>query len=105
MLQARLAVALGALADSLHLIDGLPMPVCKFARAYFNQVFKGSTTYGYCVTKKERYYGFRGHLVVSSKCYLGRVYRDALRKAKAMFRTYVRNLPLFNGGCHFVSRS
>jgi hypothetical protein len=66
MLQERLAITLGALADSLHLIDGLPMPVCKFARAYFSQNFKGEAAYGYCATKKERYYGFRGHLVISS---------------------------------------
>lgn len=66
MLQERLAIALGALSDSLHLVDGLPMPICKFARAYFSQVFKGDATYGYCAAKKEHYYGFRGHLVISS---------------------------------------
>lgn len=66
MLQERLAIALGALSDSLHLVDGLPMPICKFARAYFSQIFKGSAAYGYCAAKKERYYGFRGHLVISS---------------------------------------
>ena len=66
ILQERLAIALGAFTDSLHLVDGLPMPVCKFARAYFSKVFKGNATYGYCATKKERYYGFRGHLVISS---------------------------------------
>lgn len=66
MLQERLAIALGSLADSLHLVDGFPMPACKFARAYFSQVFKGSAAYGYCATKKEHYYGFRGHLVISS---------------------------------------
>jgi hypothetical protein len=65
-LQERVALILGAFADSLHLIDGLPMPVCKFARAYFSKVFKGEGAYGYCATKKERYYGFRGHVVVSS---------------------------------------
>jgi len=30
------------------------------------------------------------------KCYLGRVYRDAIRKAKAIFGISVRDLPLFN---------
>jgi hypothetical protein len=65
-LQARLALALGSYSDSLHLVDGLPMPVCKFARAYFSKVFKGDAAYGYCATKKERYYGFRGHLVINS---------------------------------------
>ncbi|GAB4184740.1 MAG: hypothetical protein Tsb0015_01150 [Simkaniaceae bacterium] len=61
-----MAVDLGALADQLHLVDGLPMPVCKFARAYFSRVFKGKAAYGYCATKKEHYYGFRGHLVINS---------------------------------------
>ena len=66
LLQERLATALGAFADTLHLIDGLPIPICKFARAYFSQIFKGDAAYGYCATKKENYYGFRGHLVISS---------------------------------------
>jgi Transposase DDE domain len=48
------------------MIDGLPMPVCKFARAHFSQIFKGQATYGYCATKKEHYYGFRGHVVINS---------------------------------------
>lgn len=65
-LQERMSSSLGALTDSLHLIDGLPMPVCKFSRAHFSQIFKGDAAYGYCATKKEHYYGFRGHLVVSS---------------------------------------
>ena len=64
--QERLAISLGSLADTLHMIDGLPMPVCKFARAYFSKVFKGDAAYGYCATKKESYYGFRGHLVINS---------------------------------------
>jgi hypothetical protein len=66
MLQERLASALGAYTDSLHLVDGLPMPVCKFARAYFSKIFNGDAAYGYCATKQETYYGFRDHLVVSS---------------------------------------
>jgi Transposase DDE domain len=66
MLQEKLAADLGALVDSLHIVDGFPMPVCKFARAHFSHIFKGHATYGYCATKKERYYGFRGHLVISS---------------------------------------
>lgn len=66
VLQEGLAINLGCHADSLHLIDGLPMPICKFARAYFSKVFQGDAAYGYCATKKERYYGFRGHLVINS---------------------------------------
>jgi hypothetical protein len=66
ILHENLVCKLGAFADTLHLIDGLPIPVCKFARAHFSQVFKGEAAYGYCATKQERYYGFRGHIVISS---------------------------------------
>lgn len=66
LLQESFAKVLGAFSDSLHIIDGLPMPVCKFARAHFSHIFKGEAAYGYCATKKERYYGFHGHLVINS---------------------------------------
>lgn len=66
LLQDKLSADLGALVDTLHIVDGFPMPVCKFARAHFSRIFKGQAAYGYCATKKERYYGFRGHLVISS---------------------------------------
>ncbi len=66
MLQERLSTNLGALIDTLHMVDGFPMPVCKFARAHFSSIFKEHAAYGYCATKKERYYGFRGHLIISS---------------------------------------
>lgn len=42
------------------------MQVCKFARAHFSRIFKGDAAYGSCASKKERYYGFRGHIVISS---------------------------------------
>lgn len=66
LLQEKLAEVLGACNDRLHIIDGLPMPTCKFARAHFSRTFKGEAAYGYCATKKERYYGFHGHVVISS---------------------------------------
>lgn len=66
MLQEKIATSLGAFSDILHIVDGLPMPVCKFARAHFSRVFKGFASYGYCATKKERYYGFKGHIVINS---------------------------------------
>jgi IS5 family transposase len=64
-LQNRVAQQLGAFADTLHLVDGIPMPVCRFARAHFSRVFRGQATFGYCASKKETYYGFHGHLLVS----------------------------------------
>lgn len=66
MLNEKLAGLLGAYQDQLHIIDGLPIPVCKFARAHFSRIFKGDAAYGYCASKQERFYGFRGHIVISS---------------------------------------
>lgn len=66
ILQESLATKLGAFNDILHMIDGLPMPTCKFARAHFSRIFKEHAAYGYCASKKEKYYGFKGHIVISS---------------------------------------
>lgn len=64
-MQQALARELGAFADPVHVIDGFPIPVCHVARAYFSKLFRGQVAYGYCATKKETYYGFKGHLLVS----------------------------------------
>jgi len=61
-----LAELLEAFRDDVHMIDGFPMPVCGFQRAHFANVFKGAAAYGHCASKGETYYGFKGHLVISS---------------------------------------
>jgi len=66
-MQQQLVSALGAFDDPVHLIDGLPMPVCRFGRANFCRSFQGEADYGYCAAKQETYYGFRGHLCVSAR--------------------------------------
>lgn len=64
-LQRQLAEKLGAFNDPVHLVDGIPMPVCRFARANFSHVFRGEAAFGYCAAKREIYYGFHGHLLIS----------------------------------------
>lgn len=66
LLQQRLAVELGAFADSVHLVDGIPIPLCCFSRAPRCRSFKGEAAYGYCAAKKQTYYGFHGHLLISA---------------------------------------
>ena len=66
LLQEKLSGELGGKADTLHIIDGFPIPICKFARAGFSRLFKGDAAYGYCASKKEHYYGFEGHIVINS---------------------------------------
>lgn len=66
LLQQHLAAALGAFSDRVHLVDGLPIPLCGFSHAPSCRSFKGVAAYGYCAAKKQTYYGFHGHLLVSA---------------------------------------
>jgi hypothetical protein len=64
-IQDHLAWQIGAMDDSIHLVDGFPMPVCKYARASGSRCFKGEAGFSYCAAKDEKYYGFEGHVLVS----------------------------------------
>jgi hypothetical protein len=66
-IQEILATKLGAFSDELHLADGFPMPVCQFKRAHFNRSWKGVASYGYCASKAETYYGFKGNVLINSE--------------------------------------
>ena len=68
LIQVNIAEQLHATTtDNLHMADGFPIPVCQFKRAYFSRVFKGSAAYGYCASKEEKYYRFKGNVVISSE--------------------------------------
>ncbi len=65
LIQKNFSIKLGALEEPLHIIDGFPIPTCHFARARRGKLFKGEAGYGKCATKKQAYYGFKGHLVIT----------------------------------------
>ncbi|NVZ09773.1 IS982 family transposase [Allochromatium humboldtianum] len=65
-LQERLSCALGARDDSLHLVDGFPVPVCVITRARRCVRFSEVADYGHCAAKDTAYYGLHGHLLVGS---------------------------------------
>ena len=65
VIQKELSMNLGALDDTLHIIDGFPIPTCHFARARRGKLFKGEAGYGRCMSKNQVYYGFKGHLVIT----------------------------------------
>ena len=44
------------------IVDSLPLPVCRFARAYRCQRFKGEAAYGWDEVARQSFYGFRIHL-------------------------------------------
>lgn len=56
---------LGGEDDTHHMIDGFPIPICHFKRAPMCRLFDEHADYGYCASKGEHYYGFKGHLVMS----------------------------------------
>ncbi|MBD2541782.1 IS982 family transposase, partial [Coleofasciculus sp. FACHB-SPT36] len=64
--QQHLARRLGAFDDSVHLVDGIPIALCGFARAPRCRSFKGEAAYGYYAAKQQTYYGFHGHLLISA---------------------------------------
>jgi hypothetical protein len=53
--------------DLLHMQDGVPVPVMRYARARRDRCFKGEAAFGYCASKDEKYYGFLGHVTIDSE--------------------------------------
>lgn len=56
--------------DNIRIIDSMPIPVCKFGRAHFHKSFKPEAAYGRCASKKETYYGFKLHALVTLDGYI-----------------------------------
>lgn len=46
-------------------MDGFPIPVCLYGRAYRHKNYQDLAAFSYCAAKQERYYGFEGHLLVN----------------------------------------
>ncbi len=44
-----------------HVIDGMPLALCGFARARRCKRMRESAAYGYCAAKKMRFWGFKGY--------------------------------------------
>lgn len=45
------------------IVDSFPLTTSKFGRAFFSKLFKGIASYGYCASKKEKYFGFKVHVI------------------------------------------
>lgn len=60
MIWRRLAEAAPA-DDRLHIVDSMPIPVCRFARASFSRNFRGAARYGKDHSDRQTFYGFRLH--------------------------------------------
>jgi hypothetical protein len=60
--------ALGALfaTGEAFLIDSMPVPVCRRARARRSAKLSGKAFCGYCAAKREKFFGWRLHLVCTT---------------------------------------
>lgn len=56
--------------STCYIVDGFPIATAHFKRAKKSQNFKGEAGYGYCASKSETYYGFKGHLLIDDKGYI-----------------------------------
>ena len=52
--------------DEVFIIDSMPLPVCKRARASRNRKVRGKALCGYCPAKAEKCFGWRLHLVCTA---------------------------------------
>lgn len=61
----------------------MPIPVCGFGRAHFNKRFKNISSYGYCTSKKETYYGLKLHDAVNLDGYITNIELTAENAAES----------------------
>ena len=53
------------------IIDSFPLPVCKFGRARYCKAFRSDgADYGKCASKKETYFGYKVHALVTLEGYI-----------------------------------
>lgn len=61
---------LGYTQSDIFMVDSMPIPVCGFGRAHFGKRFRDISSYGYCASKKESYYGLKLHALVTLDGYI-----------------------------------
>jgi hypothetical protein len=61
-------VSLGELfaGGEVYILDSMPLPVCKRVRARRCRKVRGKAYCGYCAAKKEKFFGWRLHLICTS---------------------------------------
>ena len=65
LIKQRILNLLFPASDTIHILDGFPIPVCHACRGHRCRTFRGEAAWGYCATKQEPFYGLRGHLVIT----------------------------------------
>lgn len=71
LLRQKLAQAFPIPDSRYFVIDSFPLPVCKFGRARYCHSFRADgANYGRCPSKKETYFGFKVHALITLEGYI-----------------------------------
>lgn len=70
LIRHKLTERFGYHYDYFRIVDSMPIYACKFGRARFHKTYRGYAAYGKCASKKETYYGFKLHSLVSFDGYI-----------------------------------
>ena len=71
LLRQQLAQSFPMPVSRYFVIDSFPLPVCKFGRARYCRSFRTEgANYGRCPSKKETYFGFKVHALITLEGYI-----------------------------------
>ena len=71
LLRQKLAQSFPIPTSRYFVIDSFPLPVCKFGRARYCRSFRvDGADYGECPSKKETYFGFKVHVLITLEGYI-----------------------------------
>lgn len=71
LLRQKLAYSFPIPNSRYFVIDSFPLPVCKFGRARYCRSFRADgANYGRCPSKKETYFGFKVHALITLEGYI-----------------------------------
>lgn len=71
LIREQLSVSFPIPKSQYYVIDSFPLAVCKFGRAKYCHAFRtDGANYGRCPSKKETYYGFKVHVLITLEGYI-----------------------------------
>ena len=101
-LKARVQDTLFHPSGDWNAFDGLPLPVCKYARSRRDKRFRGEAAWSVCAAKQEKYYGFKAGVLMNSA---GEIFRWWLGPAnideREMLDAAVSAIPVRRQGADF----
>ena len=71
LLRQKLSLSFPIPCSRYFVVDSFPLPVCKFGRARYCHSFQtDGANYGKCPSKKETYFGFKVHALITLEGYI-----------------------------------